>query len=179
MTQSSLRSTLETIFSADPIDSPIGIYVVPKQGNWFNPQDSILNPDKPKTWIAFLMRDALPRSTSIYLKNPTDEEDPPLSMVPNISYVELQFVGTMAEALAQSVQHWLHMPLVADTFGADNAQVMAQDLGKYNVSNFYQDGENTVLAYNTTVGIQWANVLASTQDQLISAEMGGTVEEVS
>lgn len=177
MNQTNLRSILAEIFSADEM-SPVTNVIVPKQGNWWNPQDYVPNPDKPKTWIAYLMRDGTPRSTPIYVgQEPDPDPVSPISMVPNISYCELQFVGDLSEQLAQSVQHWPHMPKVAGLFMEQGAQLLAQDLGKYTVSNFFQEGINDVLAYNTVFGIQWGNNLASEQDQLLSATLGGTVEE--
>lgn len=179
MTQQNLRSILAQIYSADEM-APVTNIIVPKQGNWWNPQDYIPNPDKPTTWIAFLMRDGTPRSTPIYIQaDQTEEAVSPISMVPNVSWVELQFVGDKAEELAQSLQHWSRMSKVVGLFMAEGAQLMAQDLGKYTVSSFYQDGLNSVLAYNAVFGLQWGNNLASEQDQLLFAEMGGDVEEAS
>lgn len=179
MTQQNLRSILAEIYSVEDED-PVTNIIVPKQGNWWNPQDYIPNPDKPTTWIAFLMRDGTPRSTPIYIQADQSEEvTSPISMVPNVSWVELQFVGDKAEELAQSLQHWSRMSKVVGLFMAEGAQLMAQDLGKYTVSNFYQDGLNSVLAYNAVFGLQWGNNLASEQDQLLFANMGGTVEEAS
>ena len=47
LTQDVLRGMLATIFAVDPM------YVLPRQGNWFNPQDMLPTAEKPKTWVAF------------------------------------------------------------------------------------------------------------------------------
>jgi hypothetical protein len=176
MNQQSLRTILAQIFSLDIDEDSVEQFIVPKQGNWWNPQDYIPNPDKPKTWIAYLMRDAIPRSTAIYLKSTEEEGGPPVALVPNISMRELQFVGDLAEDLAQSVQFWLRSTKVSSLFAEQGAQLLADNLGKYTVSAFHQDGLNDVLAYNVVFGLQWGNSKVSEQDQIVEAFMSGTVE---
>jgi hypothetical protein len=176
MTQDELRTILVNIFSSDPVNDPQRYIIVPKQGNWWNPQDRIASPGKPSTWIAFLLRNAQPRVLPYY--QPDYENvgfNSPISTVINRGKIELQFVGDEAESLAQSVQHWLNRFDVQTYFYDANAQLMADDLGRYEVSNFGQYGENSVLAYNTEVMIEFANNVQTNLTQITSAIIGGTI----
>ena len=55
ITQTTLQTILETIFP--------GVNVVPKQGNWWNPQNGL---DKT-TFIAYLIRNTSPTATAFML----------------------------------------------------------------------------------------------------------------
>ncbi len=166
MTQSDIRDFLATVLN---VDDEI---IVPKQGNWYNPQDSIISPNTPSTWVAFLMTNGNPRVIQYYMQG---EDSVPASVVQYTSKIDLQIVGQQAEELVQSIGHWLKRSDVMEEMESLNGQLMAQDLGKYIVSNFDQDGLNTILAYNTTFYIQWASVLQSDQIRTDSTELGGTI----
>lgn len=166
MTQSDVQTFLSTILGVD------ASLIVPKQGNWYNPQDRIPSPDKPDTWIAFLMTTSTSSTLQYYLPG---DDNVPMSTVQYVSKVDLQIVGTQAEALVQSIAHWLKRDDVMAELDSLNAQLMAQDLGSYVVTQFDQEGLNSVLAYNTSFYLQWTSFIQSNQIAITSVNLGGLI----
>jgi len=146
MTQGTIGTILQTIFQL-----PTG-FIVPKQGNWFNPQDLT----NSGTWIAYLIRNGKPMA---YPSNQDNGDGTYQELVPMMGDLELQFVGPDAEYLAQSVALWTTRPDIHALFDANYAQLAYEDFGQYEVSNFAQNGLNSVLAYNVRGKIQWANMI--------------------
>lgn len=155
LSQSSLRTILATIFSVD------AKYIVPKQGNWFNPQDMLPTEEKPLTWVAFRISKARPRMIPVLI----EDIDGVRSVQVIISRVDLQIVGTRAEELAASVSHWLRRQDVKDAFATEDAELIAQDFS-VTALDFYQDGANNILSYNVRISVLWESV--------IEAPSGGT-----
>ena len=164
LTQSTLRSTLAAIFSVDEK------YIVPKQGNWFNPQDMLATPDKPSTWVAFRIDKGSPRTMPFLAMSTKMVEEVEAhieeSVTVYISTVTLQIVGTLAETLAQSVAHWMNRTDVSEAFDLIDASIIASTYD-YTVLDFYQDGANNVLSYNVKFRVQWTSVVQSTADTLL------------
>jgi len=75
-----------------------------------------------------------------------------------ISKVDLQIVGTRAEALAESVAHWMRRQDVRDAFELVGASLMAQDFSSSTL-DFYQDGANNILSYNVSFYVMWESVI--------------------
>jgi len=154
-----LKPILETLFP--------NVTVVPKQGNWFNPQDRA----NFGTWIAYIIRNQRPTATAFSQKG----DSPVLGIGSEISTsymigdIELQIVGAKAEELAYAVAHWLNRSEIPQLFDTHYAQLCYQDLGRVVVSQFIQDGENSVLAYNVSFTLQWANMLNITYSKLDTA----------
>lgn len=146
MNQTTIGNILKTIFQL-----PAG-YTVPKQGNWFNPQD-ITNSG---TWLAYLIRNAKPVAYPYTQDNGDGTYE---RTVPMIGTLELQFVGPDAETLAQSCSLWVTRPDIVTLFDDNYAQLAYEDFGQYEVSNFTQAGLNNILAYNVRGKIQWANMI--------------------
>ena len=146
MTQDTIGTILQTIFQL-----PTG-FIVPKQGNWYNPQDET----NSGTWLAYLIRNGKP---SAYPSEQNNGDGTYQRFVPMIGDLELQFVGPDAESLAQSCSLWMIRPDIHALFDADYAQLAYEDFGHYEVSNFTQSGLNGVLAYNVRGKIQWANMI--------------------
>ena len=161
ITQPVIKTILETIFP--------GVSVVPKQGNWFNPQD-IKNMG---TWIAFLIRNVRPRSLPFWQTGNTDTT--PILTNYMIGDLELQIVGSQAEAIAQSISLWPGRPDIMDLFDTNQAQVCYDGIGQYMVSTFVQDGLSSVLAYNVRLSIQWANMIQNVQPIVTTTEITGTL----
>ena len=155
MKQEELRTILSTVFNVD------SKYVVPKQGNWWNPQDS---DEKAATWVAFIIRSPKPRTQSVIFNDP---DVGPISAQYFTGTVELQIVGTDAEDVAYSVGHWLDRYDVVSLFDSYKAQLMADGIGSFIVSTFAQDGLNTVLAYNVSFGMEWADFAYSAGQSLL------------
>ncbi len=138
-------------------------YVVPKQGTWWNPQATENYPGKPKTWCAFRIEGTRTIDAPHYVADPawpTVKRN--WSVVHKSARISLQFVGDAAEDLANSVAHWLHRMDVQQAFGAFDGRLMA-DMGEVVVTDFAQEGENTVLAYNVTIRIVYADEIDSQQ----------------
>lgn len=168
LTHEFLRTFLSTAFNADPK------FVVPKQGNWFNPQDASPNDEKASTWCAFRINHSTPRVIPFYQLEESD-----LGVKTNvstnymISEIQLQLVGSKAEENAISVAHWMNRFDLNEMLSDNLMQFCADGLGKYVVSQFYQDGLNTVLAYNLTFMLQWASTINTAQTILTTVNIEG------
>ena len=147
-----LRATLATVLGVDPQ------YVVPRQGNVFNPQAGEPNPARPRTWCGFRIDGERTVTAPHYVPNGTPAKN--YSVVHKTATVSLQFVGDQAEDLANSVAHWPHDAVAQDAFGAYDGRVFA-DSGDIVVTDFDQQGANTVLAYNVRIRIVWADEIDS------------------
>jgi hypothetical protein len=155
LTQTTLRSTLAQILSINPK------YIVPKQGSWFNPQDVAIGADKPDTWVAFNIDIGQPRNIPMLME--TDTIPVTLSAVTwYVGSVEIQFVGTRAEELAQTVPQWLIRSDVKTAFGAIDAELMADNTA-YKVATYYQDGLNTQLAFRVTIKVFHSSAIPTAQ----------------
>lgn len=133
-------------------------FIVPKQGNWFNPQDQT----GATTWVAFLVRNDLSRTKPFWqtvggVQTSTTYVN---------STVELQIVGSGAEILVTNIRHWPNRSDVLTYLDNIQTQLYADGLGDCTVSTFVQDGANSVLAYNTSFSIQWASTVATQQTQV-------------
>jgi hypothetical protein len=139
-------------------------YVVPRQGTWWNPQDAIDNVSgKPDTWVGFRVKNAKPRCLPFQAQNYSDPLNP-YDVVFYTGVVDMQIVGGRAQALAESVSHWMDRSDVEATFNSMDAKLMGCE-GGYSVTDFYQGGaeytnrSNTVLSYNVTVKLEWASAI--------------------
>lgn len=168
-TQQSLRQFLSQVFFSQD-ESP---FVVPKQGNWHNPQDRGITATTPDTWIAFTKSDSIPRTLPFYQYTADDKI---FSTVYKVAPCSIQIVGNQSEVWAESVAHWMKRGDVQDILDSMNAKLMGDDCGKYEVSTFIQDGLNTVLAYNVRFNIEFASTIEATQMvKVTSATFSGMV----
>lgn len=157
VTQSSLQGILASVFGVDPK------YVVPKQGNWYDPQTTA---DQAATWVAYLLSEGNPTGTAYYQQGVTSL----ISTVPLIGTLELQIIGDMAEILARGILHWLHRPDIVTLFDNNQAQLAADELGRFRLVPYRQGGQNNILAYNVNVGLQWVDLFQSTMTKLTVVE---------
>jgi hypothetical protein len=164
MTQSDIQKALSSIFNVDVK------YIVPKQGNWFNPQFMLPTALKPLTWVAYLIKTT---KSDVFPYYYADEGINSAETV-NISKIDLQIVGTRAEELSQSLALWHLRGDVEQAFDLLNAKLMTSD---YNIitSDFHQDGMNTILAYNVSFKLVWINSIATTQQILTQIDESGTI----
>ena len=165
ITQTTLRTILKTIFQVDEK------YIVPKQGNWWNPQDSL----NSGTWIAYLIRNSSPTATAFMQTGtlPTGGIGSELATSYTISDIELQIVGKDAEMIANSIQLWLTRPDIVDLFDSYHAQLCADGLGDWTASVFSQEGLNTNIAFNTRFRVQWANMINISGTKLDTVNITG------
>lgn len=163
LNQTTLHGILARILSVDEK------YIVPKQGNWWNPQDKERN---IATWCAYRIKSNRPRTTPFYqeLKDGTNS-----AAVLKLATIELQFVGVHSEELAQSVALWPLRGDVQEQFASVQGSIMPEDLSAI-PSDFYQEGNNTVLAWNVPeLKVLWYDVLDSGQQPLTTIETGGQI----
>lgn len=163
LNQTTLRGILAQILSVDQK------YIVPKQGNWWNPQQPGAN---IANWCAYRIKSNKPRTAPFY-KEITDGTNS--VVVLKIASVELQFVGPQSEQLAQSVAMWPLRGDVKAQLQTVNGAVMYEDYTAI-PSDFYQDGSNTVLAWNVPdLKISWYDVLDTSQQPLQTIDIGGQI----
>jgi hypothetical protein len=91
-----------------------------------------------------------------------------------IAALVLQFVGTYAHELALSVGHWSHNSVVAAQFYLVEGRVMG-DVGDIRMTDFFQDGENTVKAYNVRVNVVWVSRIDTGQGAMEDLVFEGEV----
>jgi hypothetical protein len=60
-------------------------------------------------------------------------------------------------------------------FDAEQAQLMADGLGLVEVTDFAQEGLNTIWAYNTSFWIQYASTIQANQSRLLTAQISGAL----
>lgn len=169
LNQTTLRGILATIFSVDQK------YIVPKQGNWFNPQEANANVEN---WCAYQIRQSRPRTTPFY--NVGQQGSGQLVQKVNgvavlkIADIDLQFVGPKSEELANSVASWPLRTDVAAQFKTVQGAIMN---GEYDAisSNFMQDGNNTVLAWNVTIRVQWYSITDTNQGNMPLVNLNGRI----
>jgi len=185
-TQAGLQTFLCQVFFQNPV-SPM---VIPMQGNFRNPQDGaddtvpqtwlskaqMFDPKgnmKPDTWIGFIKTDSIPRVMASYGR---DEDGTEFSRVYTNSQCRLQIVGAQSEQWAETVKHWLQRGDVMQLMADMDAQLYADELGRIEVSTFFQSGLNNILAYNVFFKVEWASTINVADQTLItSAEITGTV----
>ena len=83
LNQTTLRGILAQILSVDPK------YVVPKQGNWWNPQDKLQNIEN---WCAYQIKSNKPRTSPFYDEGKDNSTPVNGVAVLKIAEIDLQFV---------------------------------------------------------------------------------------
>lgn len=161
LNQTTLRGILAQVLSVDQA------YVVPKQGNWWNPQEQANSPD---TWCAYVIRSNVPRTAPYFSSN----GDTNRVCVNKIAEIDLQFVGPQAEDMAQGVAIWHLRNDVARALATVQGSIMYTD-AETRSNVFYQDGANTVLAWNAKIKVNWIQVLNTTQQILQEVNIDGVV----
>ena len=160
LNQTTLRGILAQILSVDEK------YIVPKQGNWYNPQEA--NPNI-ETWCAYRVKSNRPRTTPFY----KDSEKNVNNAVQNynsvnvlkIADIDLQFVGAKSEELANSVSFWNLRGDVKSAFAAVQGSVLYDEKTAIS-SDFYQDGNNTIVAWNTSIRVLWYDSMETNQSKI-------------
>lgn len=144
LNQKTLRGILAQILSVDEK------FVVPKQGNWYNPQEKM----KTSTWCAYQIKSNRPTTAPFY----EQIENEVFVCVPKVSTISLQFVGTQSEEIAQSVANWTLREDVKKAFQSVQGAIMYTSATAIS-SVFSQEGNNTVLAWNVDFQVLWISVL--------------------
>ena len=163
LNQTTLRGILAQVLSVSES------HIVPKQGNWWNPQQPGANIEN---WCAYRIKSNRPRTAPFYKELTAGVNS---AVVLKIATVELQFVGPDSETLAQSVALWPLRGDVRSALAGVHGSIMQEDMTAIS-SDFYQEGNNTVLAWNVpAVQVLWYDVLDSDQKPLMTIDIGGII----
>jgi hypothetical protein len=170
LNQTTLRGILATIFNVNEK------YIVPKQGNWFNPQEANANIEN---WCAYQIRQNRPRTVPFY--NVGSQTSGQITTKVNavavlkIAEIDLQFVGPQSEALAESIAMWPFRTDVAAQFKTVQGAIMNDEYDAIS-SPFMQDGNNTVLAWNTTIRVLWYSIQDTNQGPMPALTLNGKIK---
>ena len=165
LNQTALRGILARVLSVDPK------YIVPKQGNWWNPQDANAN---IANWCAYIIRRSIPRTVPLYHEETVGGQAANMAATERIATIDLQFVGPDSETLANSVALWPLRSDVADEFRAVRGAIMNDGL-EADSSPFWQEGDNAVTAWNVTIKVLYWQTLSTTQGAFPDITLNGKV----
>ena len=169
LNQTTLRGILAAILSVNEK------YVVPKQGNWFNPQEA--NADI-ENWCAYQIRQNRPRTLPFYDVGEKTQGQLKTKVnggaVLKIAEIDLQFVGPKSEELANSVAFWPMRSDVKQQFKQVQGAIMNDEFDAIS-SIFSQDGNNTVMAWNTSIRVQWYSLLDTNQGAMPGLILNGKI----
>lgn len=166
LNQTTLRGILAQVLSVD------NSHIIPKQGNWYNPQEINANVEN---WCAYRIKSNKPR-TAPYYEDTTDRQGAKNTVcIEKIADIELQFIGPDSESIAQSVCLWPLRGDVKAQFKTVQGAVMYDDYTA--VSSFFaQEGLNTITAWNVTFRVLWIQTLDTTQNKLTDASISGQIK---
>ena len=167
LNQTTLRGILAAVLSVDQK------YIVPKQGNWWNPQSANANIEN---WCAYQIRRNRPRTSPFYEEGSSNGSPVNSVAVLKIADIDLQFVGPQSEELANSVAMWPFRSDVKTQFAKVHGAILNDEYDAIS-SAFYQEGANTVMAWNTTVRVQWYSILDTTQGPMPQLTLNGKVKQ--
>jgi hypothetical protein len=161
LNNSSLRDILSSIYNVDQK------YIVPKIGFWYNPTSL---EDKPKTWIGYNILRNAPYTLPEY----EDEDGKNYVKLAKECEIDLQFIGSDAEDLANNVATWLFRQDVIDELLTIQGKLMAKGMQAFS-SDYTLDGLNMIKAWNVKIYIAWLSYTATAQVLLTSADIRGTI----
>ncbi len=167
LNQTTLRGILAAVLSVNPK------YVVPKQGNWWNPQDKEAN---IANWCAYQIRRNRPRTAPFYNEGKDNGQPVNGVAVLKIADIDLQFVGPQSEELANSVAMWPFRSDVKAEFQKVHGAIMTDEYDAIS-SNFHQEGANTVMAWNVTISVLWYSILDTSQGLMPASSLEGNVRQ--
>lgn len=168
LTNEALRDILVAILKVDPK------YVVPKQGTWWNPQANLPVSKRPATWCAYTIETDDPFTRPMYDRNDESSDPENVSVQERIAIVALQFVGPDAQRVALSVGQWSRRLDVQAAMETVGGRIFSAS-GQVTPSDFHQDGENTVIAYNVRIRVIWTHEIVTDQELLTKVKLGGEV----
>jgi hypothetical protein len=167
LNQTTLRGILAAVLSVDPK------YVVPKQGNWWNPKDKEAN---IANWCAYQIRRNRPRTAPFYDEGNNNGQKVNGVAVLKLAEIDLQFVGPQSDELAQSVSMWPFRSDVKAEFQKVHGAIMTDEYDAIS-SHFHQDGANTVMAWNVTIQVLWYSILDSSQGPMPALTLEGNIQK--
>ena len=165
LNQTTLRGILAQILSVDQK------YIVPRQGNWFNPQEANVNIEN---WCGYVIRRNRPRTAPFYEVGTQNNQKVNSVAVLKLAEIDLQFVGPRSEELANSIAMWPLRSDVKAQFETVHGAVMTDEYDAVS-SNFMQDGNNTVLAWNVSFKVLWYSILDTNQGVMPQMTLNGKI----
>lgn len=161
LNMTTLRGILAAILSVNPD------HVVPKQGNWWNPQDRQKNIEN---WCAYRIKSNRPRTAPFY--NAAGQNN--AATVMKVAEIELQFVGPKSEEIAQSIALWPMRQDVQQQLAQVHGSLLLEDTTA--ISSFFaQDGANTITAWNVTISVLWYSIMETNQGLMPPMVLNGRV----
>lgn len=168
LNQTTLRGILAAILSVNEK------YVVPKQGNWWNPQDKEAN---IANWCAYQIKSNKPRTLPFYNEGKDNGQPVNGVAVLKMAVFDLQFVGPQSEELANSVAMWPLRSDVAEQFKQVHGAIMNDEYDAVS-SIFHQDGANTVMAWNVpNVKVLWYSIKDTNQGLMPALDLEGVIKQ--
>ena len=168
LNQTTLRGILAAILSVNPK------YVVPKQGNWWNPQDKEAN---IANWCAYQIKRNRPRTAPFYDEGKNNGQPVNGVAVLKIAEIDLQFVGPQSEELANSIAMWPFRSDVKSEFQKVHGAIMNDEYDAVS-SIFHQDGGNTVTAWNVpNVKVLWYSLQDTDQGAMPYINLNGKIRQ--
>lgn len=164
LNQTNLRGILATILSVDESR------IVPKQGNWWNPQGN----GNVENWCAYRIKSNRPRTAPFYNEGTENGRVTNAAAILKVAEIELQFVGPQSEELAQSVSLWPLRNDVVREFKKVHGSILFEDNTAYS-SYFSQDGSNDVTAWNVTVRVLWYSLMETGQGKMPAVTIDGKI----
>jgi hypothetical protein len=168
LNQINLRAIFANIFNVD------SMYIIPKMGVWFNPQSMLPTATKPLTWIAYKILSNKPVTVPWFnFETVTVGQTSSLhnfAKTYKIATVDLQFVGTRAESLANGISFWLLRDDVKIQLETVSGKLMADDW-EVKTADFFQDGNNNILSYNVRIRIMWLDAIQTTHELAEGVEL--------
>lgn len=163
LNMSNLRDTLcDILFGDDTMKK----YIVPLQGNWYNPNQK----DNAGTWIGYVI-DNIKTSESIV----PDSEDGNRYLRDCQTEIHLAFIGNEAEELAQSVLFWNSRADVASLLDKRYKGVMNnKELLLYSAL-YEQEGLSNTLCWCVDITLRHNLLLTATSPILKYADLTGSL----
>lgn len=158
-----LREVLSLIFFGEEAEEKKK-YIVPLQGNWYNPSQV----HKLDNWIGYVI-DSMETDVSIINRG-----DDGRRYYRNCqTTIHLSFIGVDAEAAAQSVLFWLARSDVQGIFDKKYKGVINNKRFEVYSSLYMQEGLNSQLCWNVEFSLQHCIMVDSENPVLQKADLSG------
>ena len=161
-----LRDVLCEIFFGKEEAEAKKKYVVPLQGNWYNPSQA----QKLDNWIGYVINYT---KTNVAIVNPGN--DGRRFYRECQTEVHLSFIGENAEELARTVLFWLARADVASLLDKKYKGVINNKEFEVYSSLYMQEGLNSVLCWNVEFSLQHNLMLDSESSILRKADISGNI----
>lgn len=160
-----LRDILSKIFFGDEWEAKKK-YVVPLQGNWYNPSQVL----KLDNWIGYVIDTC---KTNVSVVNRGDDGKRYYRNAQ--TSVHLAFIGKDAEVLAQSILFWPAREDIKKLFDDKYKGVLNNKEFVIFTSLYQQEGQNSTLCWNTDFSLQHNIRLDSESPILRKADISGNI----